>query len=197
MTEIVHASLAVRFSSRRGRRLRRPITGKSTLAYSLADGATFNMRTTSCPGRRKGRNARNRAALRRPPAIQGIVVLGDLDPGGDDNEGSVASDRPPGAASDRPSRLAALFVLRRMDHGDQSLSRASGCDGVDSAAGKWLLVRSDQRSRRGRLVRHYLDIAALVPVYELRLPGLDSLDSVLDCIEATAANSPPAAVCTI
>ena len=54
------------------------------------------------------------------------------------------------------------------------------------------------RDARGRLVRHYLDIVALVPVYELRFaPGLDRLDSVLDCIASTVTNEAAPAVCVM
>jgi hypothetical protein len=114
-----------------------------------------------------------------------------------DNE-AVASIDPPRAAADSTVPLAALFVLRRVDHGEPAAVRLPAAAAWTALLANGYWFDPTDTEQRGRLVRHYLDIAALVPVYELSFaPGLDRLDSVLDCIETTATNEAPVAACTV
>ena len=171
--------------------------GKSTLAYSLGkrgyqqhaddmlvlDVSTDEVRSIQLPF----------DVRLRPEA----AVFWGFQPKRTDAEAVASIDLPPHAGAESIVPLAALFVLRRMDRGEPIAERLPAATAWTALLANGCWFESTDADQRGRLVRHYLAIAALVPVYELRFaPGLDRLDAVLDCIETTAANAPAAAVCT-
>jgi len=122
-------------------------------------------------------------------------VFWGFQPRGEENQ-AVASIDPPRAAPEAWVPLTALFVLRRGDQIEPSAVRLPAAAAWTALLANGYWFDPTDAEQRGRLVRHYLDVTALVPVYELRFaPGLDRLDSVLDCIVATATHQAPAAVC--
>jgi hypothetical protein len=80
--------------------------------------------------------------------------------------------------------LSALFVLSRIPAGEPVVDRLT-----PSAAFRALLPHArcfdaEDAGVRRRLLEHYLELAAVVPVYDLRFAaGLDQLSAVLTCIE--------------
>src|SRR5262245_38695845 len=194
--EALHAS-AVRFATGLAGICGDGRTGKSTLAYSLArrghqqyaddmlvlDVCTDEVRSVQLPF----------DVRLRPEA----AAFWGFQPNRSDSQ-AVASIDPPHAGADSIVPLAALFVLRRMDRGEPIAERLPAATAWTALLANGYWFESADAEERGRLVRHYLTIAALVPVYELRFaPGLDRLDAVLDCIEIAAASAPPSAVCTV
>jgi hypothetical protein len=158
-------------------------SGKSTIAYGLsrrghaqhADDAVVVR-----PGPAGVRAVRLPFGVRLRPAsaaflgfiaehreFQDVVPIGRL-------EGNMVSAHP----------LAAVFILSRIAAGPATSHRLAA-----SEAFKTLLPHArcfnahDEVSRR-RLVYHYLEMVATVPVYDLGVPsGLSHLSAVLDCIE--------------
>jgi hypothetical protein len=111
---------------------------------------------------------------------------------------AVASIDPPRAGADSKVPLVALFVLRRVDRGEPVAVRLEAASAWTALLANGYWFDPTDADQRGRLVRHYLDIVALVPVYELRFaPGLDRLDSVLDCIATTVTTVPATAACVM
>jgi len=111
---------------------------------------------------------------------------------------AVASIEPPHAGAESKVPLAALFVLCRVDRGEPVAVRLAAASAWTALLANGYWFDPTDADQRGRLVRHYLDIVALVPVYELRFaPGLDRLDSVLDCIASTVTNEAAPAVCVM
>jgi hypothetical protein len=111
---------------------------------------------------------------------------------------AVASIDPPHARAEAKVPLAALFVLCRMDRGEPAAVRLPAASAWTALLANGYWFDPTDADQRGRLVRHYLDIVGLVPVYELRFaPGLDRLDSVLDCIATTVTDVPVAAACLV
>jgi hypothetical protein len=111
---------------------------------------------------------------------------------------AVASVDLPSAGGAAPATLAAVFVLRRVDAGIPLAAPLTPAAALTPLLVNGYWFDSTDTAQRERVVRHYLDIAALVPVYELRFaPGLDGLNAVLDCIEATITDSSVAASCAV
>jgi hypothetical protein len=110
---------------------------------------------------------------------------------------TIASIEPP-AAGRTATSLAALFVLRRIERGEPVAARLPSAAAWTALLANGYWFDPTDEAQRGRLVRHYLDITALIPVYELRFaPGLERLDAVLDCIEAAVTNVSAVAACTM
>jgi hypothetical protein len=171
--------------------------GKSTLAYGLA---------------RRGyeQHADDMLVLDvRPDEVRSIQLPFDVrlrpeasafwgfEPRLPDNDAEPSIDLP-GTAAVSAAPLAALFVLRRVDKGEPTAAPLPPATALTALLANGYWFDPTDADHRGRLVRHYLDITALVPVYELRFaPGLDRLDGVLDCIEAAVTNVSAAAACVM
>ena len=80
--------------------------------------------------------------------------------------------------------LAALFVLARIPFGEPVVEPLSSPAAFRALLPHARCFDAESAADRRRLFEHYLEIAATVPVYELRFPsGLEQLPSVLACIE--------------
>ncbi len=91
-----------------------------------------------------------------------------------------------------PERLAAVFVLQRNPDGlstaPPSVSRLTASAAFMSALTHAYCFSLRDESQRGRMVRHYLDLAARVPVFEVCFgPGLDWLPAITSAIEEAVA----------
>lgn len=172
-------------------------TGKSTLAYSLArrgyrqhadDMLVLDVRTDEV------RSIELPFDVRLRPEAS---AFWGFEQKPTDNQ-AVASIEPARGTADSTLPLAALFVLRRVDRGGPVAVRLPPAAAWTALLANGYWFDPTDAGHRTRLVRHYLDIAALVPVYELRfVPGLDRLDLVLDCIETTVTTVPVAAACAM
>jgi len=194
--EVLHAS-AVRFPPGVVAICGDRCAGKSTLAYSLSrrgyDQCSDDMLVLDV-GPTVVRPMQLPFDVRLRPEAS---TFWGFHPKRNDNE-AVASIDPPCAAADAMPPLASLVMLRRVERGGPVMVRLP-------AAAAWTALMSNgywfdptDVDERRRVVRHYLDIAALVPAYELRFaPGLDRLDAVLDCIESTTACARPPAGCLV
>ena len=80
--------------------------------------------------------------------------------------------------------LSALFVLHRIDRGEPTVTRLSPTAAFTAVVAHLYCFDPHDAGARRRLLEHYLEIAASVPVYELRFAGgLDGLEAVMACIE--------------
>jgi hypothetical protein len=82
--------------------------------------------------------------------------------------------------------LSALFVLTRKSGGEPTVEQIASSEAFRVLLPHARCFDVQSADDRRRLLQHYLDLAAAVPVYDLRFPrGLDRLPAVLDCIEST------------
>jgi hypothetical protein len=191
--ETLHAS-AVHFSSGLVGFCGDRHAGKSTIAYSLArrghqqhadDMLVLDVAEDEVLSIRLPFDVRLRPEASAHWGVQPLPPDGE----------AVASIDPP---ADSAVALAALFVLHRMDCGEAAAVRLTPTAAWTALLANGYWFDSTDLDQRGRLVRHYLDIAAFVPVYELRfVPGLDRLEGVLDCIAATVATQPALPACVM
>lgn len=95
-------------------------------------------------------------------------------------------DPAPAAASGHAEPLRAVVILRQgADASPCHLERLSGADAFAGVLAHAHVFDPGSDSARRRLARHYLDIAAGVPVYTLRYaPRIDDLPRVLDHVLA-------------
>jgi hypothetical protein len=160
-------------------------SGKSTIAYSLSRrGYTQHAddMVVLQPGPREIRALDRPFGVRLRPeaaAFFGYDPDGrhfqDVIPIGPD-EGGTVSTHP----------LSALFVLRRLPDGEPEIERLAAGTALAAVLAHAYCFNPEDPEGRRRLLRHYLELAAAIPVYELRFgAGLDRLSSVLECIEAT------------
>jgi hypothetical protein len=94
-----------------------------------------------------------------------------------------ADQYPPGIESER---LAAICVLRRVDHAEAPVSvrRLSFPEAFPTvlAQGCWFTIRDEHDKRR--VVDHYMDLAARTPIYDVTFkPGFENMPVLLDAIE--------------
>ncbi len=162
-------------------------SGKSTIGYALAR-AGYAQRADDAVVLQFGRSAVRALILpfdaRLRPQSAAFFGHGDAGPPLQHARPAARPD------ADRPSteRLAALFVLSRIDEGLPVATPLSA-----SAAFQALLPHArcfDARSDdvRRRVLEHYLELAASVPVFDLRFAGgLDGLPHVLRAIERAMA----------
>ena len=81
--------------------------------------------------------------------------------------------------------LSALFVLTRIPAGEPIVDRLSPSAAFQALLPHARCFDAEDAGVRRRLLEHYLDLAAAIPVYDLRFaPGLDQLLAVLSCIES-------------
>lgn len=114
----------------------------------------------------------------------------DLEPSAGDALAVLEPDEPPLL----PAPLRALIVLERDEV--HSAQRPLGLRRLPAGEAFVLLLvhgfyfsEYDQALHR-RMVRHYLDVADRVPMFELRIaPGLERLDDVLDMLEPILSNT--------
>jgi len=91
-----------------------------------------------------------------------------------------------------PERLAAVFVLERNPQGlsntAPSVRRLTGAPAFISALTHAYCFSSVDESQTALMVQHYLDLAASVPIFEVRFgAGLDWLPAITSAIEETVA----------
>lgn len=160
--------------------------GKSTLAYGLSRGGYRQFADDSLVLHVSSQGLR---ALELPFSVRlrpQSAAHFDLTPDGQDpRQVAEVPVRDAGRVSTEP--LAALFVLSRITAGEPIVDQLT-----PSAAFRALLPHArcfdakDPAVRR-RVLEHYLALADLVPVYDLRFAaGLDRLPAVLACIERCA-----------
>ena len=155
--------------------------GKSTIAYALARRgyqlwaddavalAAQDRDVTALPlpfrVRLKGEAARRFGE--RPAAENGLAIIGV--------EGPQRS----------PTSLAALLVLERAENGSHAAARLlSPRDALPILLLHAFFFSEHDTELHRRMVRHYLEVAASVPMYELRVePGMEGLDELCDSVE--------------
>lgn len=176
--EALHASAVhlgdgvVAFCGERG-------TGKSTIAYALAA--------------RGYRQAADDTLVFEPAAntVEALVLpfvprlrpeaAALLRPSGQ-NEGAIGS----GSSTTVP--LKAIVVLTRSEEITPVMSRLEGGAAFAAILAHAHCFDPDDPVTRRRVLEHYLEAAAAVPVYSLRFaPGLEGLPRLLDSIEAGVA----------
>jgi len=192
--ETLHAS-AVRFPFGLVAICGDPQAGKSTLAFSLArrgyEQHADDMLVLAV-GRDEIRSVQLPFDVRlRPEALTfwGFEARHDSHAVASVNQGAD------GGAS---VRVAAVFVLRRIKRGQPAAVRLPSSSSWTALLAHGYWFDASDPDHRSRLIRHYLDIAAFVPVYELRfVPGLDRLDAVLDCIETAVGYAPVDEACLL
>jgi hypothetical protein len=160
-------------------------TGKSTIAYSLSrrgypqhsdDSVVLQVTSRGITGLRLPFGVR----LRREAAsffgfeadarqLQDVVPITAAD-------GDRMSTEP----------LSALFVLRRVQDAEPVVERLTSAGALTALLAHAHCFNPKDAGSRRRLLENYLEMAAAVPVYELRFgAGLDRLPSVLACVERT------------
>jgi hypothetical protein len=158
-----------------------PQTGKSSLAFGLAqrghapwadDALVFEM----CP-----EGARALAlpfAVRLRPASRAYFDVQPLPPEELPEEGTIS-------VGTESLPLAALCVLSRTEGpGPVTIIRVAPADAVTSLLPHAYYVSLEDGALKERMLRAYLELAALVPVYELSYPaGLDGLPAIMDELE--------------
>lgn len=83
--------------------------------------------------------------------------------------------------------LAALFVPSRIPCGEPIVEQMAPPAAFRALLPHARCFDSESTEDRRRLLEHYLELAATVPVYDLRFaPGLEQLPAVLACIERSA-----------
>ena len=107
-----------------------------------------------------------------------------------------APEVPVAGAAARPIPLAGICLLRRMDS-----APAGGAAVIEpiapSQAFATVLIHAHEfnpfdQDRRRRMLQAYLEVAATVPVYDVRFaPGREHFDAVLDAITGTLGLRPP------
>jgi hypothetical protein len=162
--------------------------GKSTLAYALArrgyqlwaDDAVAlavgdDVTTLPLPFRvrLKGEAAGRFGA--RPAAENGLAIIGV--------EGPERS----------PSPLAALVALERAESGRHAALRLlSPREALPILLLHAFFFSEHDAELHRRMVHHYLEVAALVPMYELRVqPGMERLDQLCDSMETVLPDRRP------
>jgi hypothetical protein len=154
-------------------------TGKSTLAFGLGQRGYAPWADDALVFETGTEGARALAlpfAVRLRPASQEYF---DVEP-------LPAEERPQGGeitigAESLP--LAALCVLSRAE-GPVVVARVAPADAVTSLLPHAYYVSLRDERRKERMLRAYLELASLVPVYELTFPAaLDELPAVMDKLE--------------
>jgi hypothetical protein len=160
-------------------------SGKSTLAYSLS---------------RRGHRQRSDDAVVMKIAVGRVMALAlpfgvrlrddparhfGFTPSEQLFSDVTPIDHTPMTVSEDP--LAAIFVLGRTTGPTPVVTRLSSTDAFTAILAHSHCFDPEDVASKQRLFEHYLEIAALVPIYDLRFPhGLEHLGAVVDAIERTA-----------
>jgi hypothetical protein len=154
-------------------------TGKSTLAFGLGERGYEPWADDALAFETGSEGARALAlpfAVRLRPRSQEFFDVQPL----------PAEERPESGTITVGSEvlpIAALCVLSRGD-GPVSIERVAPGDAVTSLLPHAYYVSLEEGALKERMVRAYLELASLVPVYKLRFPaGLDQLPTVMDELE--------------
>jgi hypothetical protein len=109
----------------------------------------------------------------------------------DATRGAPAVRRAENAMEPAPARLLALCVLAREDDGHDGVALTQlGAAAVPALLSHAYCYSLEHAAFKRRMVEHYLDLVARVPVFELRFrPGLDRLPAIADMIEQTAGRN--------
>jgi hypothetical protein len=92
----------------------------------------------------------------------------------------------PTATTVSTSVLDSVFVLSRIADGEPRARRFTPSEAFTALLPHARCFNAEDAASRRRLLNHYLEIVAAVPVYDLRFPsGLNHLATVLDSIERT------------
>jgi hypothetical protein len=182
--EVLHAS-AVRMSSGIVALCGIKETGKSTIAYALSQLGFPLCADDAVPFTTSGDTVR---ALALPFTIRlrpsSAVFFG--------TNGMRESQPPPQDARSpiefAPERLAAVFVLQRypseLSTAPPSVTRLTASSAFMSTLTHGYCFSLRDGSQRERMVQHYLDLAARVPIFEVRFgAGLDWLPAITSAIE--------------
>ena len=156
-------------------------TGKSTLAFGLGQRGYAPWADDALVFETGPEGARALAlpfAVRLRPASQAYFEVEPL----------PAEERPQGGTitiGTEALPLTALCVLSRSETDSPiSVRRLSPADAVTSLLPHAYFVSLRDEEKKARMVRAYLELAGLVPVYELSFPaGLDELPAVMDELE--------------
>ena len=154
-------------------------TGKSTIAYALAA--------------RGYRQAADDTLVFEPAAgtVEALVLpfLPRLRP-----ESAALlcpkgqNERAIGSPASTTAPLSAIVVLTRSEESAPVMSRLDGGAAFAAILAHAHCFDPDDPATRRRVLEHYLETAAAVPVYSLRFaPGLGGLPRILDSIEAAVA----------
>lgn len=164
-------------------------TGKSTIAYALSQRGYSLAADDAVPFTTTGDAVRALSlpfTIRlRPPSAAFFETEGT----GERQSPPLDPRTPVGLA---PERLAAVFVLERNPAGlstaPPSVSRLTASSAFMSALTHAYCFSLRDESQRARMVQHYLDLAARVPVFEVRFgAGLDWLPAITSAIEEAVA----------
>jgi hypothetical protein len=154
-------------------------TGKSTLAFALGQRGYAPWADDALVFETAPEGARALAlpfAVRLRPMSQEYFDVQPL----------PAEERPQGGTVTIGSEvlpIAALCVLSRTD-GPISIERVAPGDAVTSLLPHAYFVSLENERRKERMVRAYLELTSLVPVYELSFPaGFDQLPAVMNELE--------------
>lgn len=164
-------------------------TGKSTIAYALSQRGYSLCADDAVPFTTSGDVVR---ALSLPFTIRlrpSSAAFFETD-GMREGQSPPPDARTPVALA--PERLAAVFVLQRNPAGlstaPPAVSRLTASSAFMSALTHAYCFSLRDESQRARMVQHYLDLAARVPVFEVRFgAGLDWLPAITSAIEEAVA----------
>ncbi|HYN80741.1 MAG TPA: hypothetical protein VES88_04510 [Gemmatimonadaceae bacterium] len=164
-------------------------TGKSTIAYALSQRGYSLCADDAVPFTTSGDMAH---ALSLPFTTRlrpSSAAFFETD-GTRERQSPLLDARTPVALA--PERLAAVLVLQRNPAGlstaPPSVSRLTASSAFTSALTHAYCFSLRDESQRARMVQHYLDLAARVPVFEVRFgAGLDWLPAITSAIEEAVA----------
>ena len=107
------------------------------------------------------------------------------------------SDRDEPDRDREPAPLAALCALTRASAGAVvEIERLSSGQALSALLGNAYCFSLDDPGRKRRMMERYLDLARLVPAFEVRFaPGLDRLAAMLDSIEQAINGLPTESSC--
>lgn len=153
-------------------------TGKSTLAYGLS---------------RRGHPLWGDDALVFEPAPEGICALAvpfRMRMQSASVEYFGEEPLPAEAFGNEPLPLAAVCLLERAplsaEHPSAEIIRLTGSRALTATMTHAYYFDLRDTERKARMVQHYLDLVARVPVFQLRFqPGFDRFPAVLDAVERT------------
>jgi hypothetical protein len=158
-----------------------PQTGKSSLAFGLAQRGYEPWADDALVFETSPDGAFALAlpfAVRLRPASRAYFDVQPLPPEERPEEGTIS-------VGTESLPLAALCVLERTEeHGRITISRVASADAVTSLLPHAYYVSLEDGALKERMLRAYLELAAVVPVYELSYPaGLEGLPEIMDEVE--------------
>jgi len=161
-------------------------SGKSTIAYAFSRRGYSQFADDSLvfqPGSGGARALRLPFGVRLRPASAAVLGI----PAADREFQDIVPIARFEARTVSTSAIAAVFTLTRVPEGAPSSRRLSPTEAFQALLPHARCFNREDVAVRRRLLNHYLEIVAAVPVYDLRFPsGLNHLDAVLNCVERTA-----------